>query len=54
MRNKLKNELLMKALDKQISRDIPEIYCDLSFFVGGCTQTGLGVSKITSKKDKIR
>lgn len=34
VRNKLKNSQLMSALDKHVSKDVSEIYCDISFFFG--------------------
>lgn len=34
LRNKLKNSQLMRALDKHVSKDVSDIYCDISFFFG--------------------
>jgi hypothetical protein len=49
IRDKLKNEPLMKALDKHLSRDISEIYCDLSFFFGNKLNGNRILFEVTSR-----
>lgn len=49
IRRKLKNEQLMKALDKQMARDVSEIYCDISFFFGRADGGKRRVFKINTR-----
>jgi flagellar biosynthesis GTPase FlhF len=51
IRRKLKNERLMKALDKQMARDVSDIYCDISFFFGRADAGRRRVFKINAHSD---
>jgi hypothetical protein len=48
----LKNELLMKALDVNKFRYTSEIYCDISFLIGGKFHGNKGEIKITALNEK--
>jgi Cdc6-like AAA superfamily ATPase len=52
IKRRLNNAQLMKALDKQMARDVSEIYCDISFFFGRADGGKRKVFRINARSDK--